>query len=714
MKHYAFFFLVFIPFIGLSQLKQQTADKFFAAQEYSKCVEMFDELVAKCAKKPKKCHIDNTRKAAISHFHLYEMKEAVRYFEQLKKSKAFNEKDHELYIQALRFDKRYSEAESQINEAHVIYPNNTFFSSLYNQKASFNRLFKDSAQYILQKTQISSLYGDFCPTYFQDGIVYATKSKNADVLRGKYGWDDAYYISLLQSKIEDDTLIENGKLLKHKFLSKAHDGPVDFNTEENLMVITKNFLGMKKGKETISLGLYFSSFDGKKWNDLTPFPYNSKEYNVGHGCFSHDGKTLYFASDMPGGIGGSDIYKSSFENGQWSQPENLGSTINTDKNELFPFVNGDQLFFASNGHFGVGGLDIFEANLKTQKVENMGYPLNSSADDFGLITDSTGLAGYFSSNRENAVDGIYAFDKVEIYMDVIVQVFEKYEENEIVPSHPITLINTNSGEEEEFYSNSDGELHLRVKKDELYTFSTQKQDFKLKNPVELSTKNVNVDTTFRCELILLPTKITIALKVIAKDTKKPIDMATTSIANFNFGKDTVMMTNKNGLVTINVDRNKDYVAHGAKKGYIDDQKSFNTSHEDGKIIELQLELTPIKKGEKFKLENIFYDLNKSTLRPESMAALDKLADFIVKNDLRIELSAHTDSRGSATYNQRLSQARAQSCVDYLLSKGVKKSQIVAKGYGESKLINKCKDGVSCSEDEHQDNRRTEVKILEVN
>ena len=154
MKHCTFFFLVFVPFIGISQLKQQTADKFFAAEEYSKCVDMYDELVAKCAKKPKKCYTDNTRKAAISHYQLYEMKEAVRYFEQLKKSNVLNEKDHELYIQALRFDKRYSEAENQINEAHVIYPNNAFISSLYNQKATFNSLFKDSAQYILQKTQI--------------------------------------------------------------------------------------------------------------------------------------------------------------------------------------------------------------------------------------------------------------------------------------------------------------------------------------------------------------------------------------------------------------------------------------------------------------------------------------------------------------------------------------------------------------------------------
>lgn len=702
------------PITVFSQLKQKTADKLFAAEEYSKCVEMFDELVAKCAKKPKKCQTENTRKAAISHYQLFEMNKAVRYFGKLKDANLLTEQDQEYYIQALRFDKQYAEAEKQINEAHIKFPTNLFVTTLFEQKTSFNSLFKDSAEYIIQKTQISSTFGDFCPTYFQDGIVYATKSKNADILRGKYGWDDAYYVSLMQSPLVQDTIIENGKLLKHKFLSKAHDGPVDFNTEENFMVITKNYIGMKKGKEVISLGLYFSTFDGKKWGDLTPFQYNSKEYSVGHGCFSKDGTQLYFASDMPGGNGGSDIYVSSLENGVWSKPENLGTSINTDQNELFPFVNADQLFFASNGHFGVGGLDIFEANLKTKKVQNMGYPLNSSSDDFGLITDSTGLAGYFSSNRENAVDRIYGFDKIDIYMDVIVQVFEKYEINEIVPSHPITLTNSATGEEEEFFSNADGELHLRVKKDEVYTFSTKKEEFKLKNPVELSTKNVNVDTTFRCELILLPTKITIALKVIAKDTRKPIDLATTSIAKFNLGKDTVMMTNKNGLVTINVDRNKDYRAHGSKKGFIDDEKAFNTSHEDGKIIELELELTPIKKGEKFKLENIFYDLNKSTLRAESMDALDKLADFIIKNDLRIELSAHTDSRGSSAYNQKLSQARAQSCEVYLKTKGVKNAQIVAKGYGESKLVNKCKDGVTCTEEEHQDNRRTEVKILEVN
>jgi peptidoglycan-associated lipoprotein len=147
------------------------------------------------------------------------------------------------------------------------------------------------------------------------------------------------------------------------------------------------------------------------------------------------------------------------------------------------------------------------------------------------------------------------------------------------------------------------------------------------------------------------------------------------------------------------------------KSFLDDETKFKTESEGDKVIQLLLQLPQIKKGDKFKLENIFYDYNKSTLRPESTASLDKLAEFILENKLKIELSSHTDARGSDAYNQKLSQARAQSCVDYLIKKGVPKANIVAKGYGETQLLNRCKNGVTCTEEEHQSNRRTEIKIL---
>jgi outer membrane protein OmpA-like peptidoglycan-associated protein len=561
---------------------------------------------------------------------------------------------------------------------------------------------------------LNSGKGDFGTAFFNNSLVYASKSKNTGFLNPTYGWDDDYYLNILQANKEKDSTLGSPKLLKHNFISRAHDGPVSFNHDGTEMVITKNTVGKRKGKPVIVLSLYFSKFANGEWTDLVPFEHNNQAYNVGHAVFAENAQKLYFVSDDPAGLGGTDVYVSNRLGDNWTKPENLGAAINTEQNEMFPFVNNGVLYFASNGHYGLGGLDIFEMRLENGKMRNLGAPINSSSDDFAYISDSNGLEGYFSTNRDGNIDNIFGFTKKEVLIDVIVQVFEKYKVNEIVPSQPITLKNEVTGEEEEYFSDKDGNLHIQVRENEKYTFSSNKEEFKLKEPVSLQVSSATKDTTYRVELILLPTRITIALRIIAKDTRLSINEATAIVTSLETKSDTTLVTNKQGLVTLNVDRNKSYNTFATKKGYLDAEKVFSTTSEDGKIIELELALTPIKKGEKFKLENIFYDLNKSTLREESIASLDKLADFILKNDLRIELSAHTDSRGSASYNQKLSQARAQSCVDYLLKKGVKSVNIRAKGYGESQLINKCKDGVTCDEELHQENRRTEVKILEIN
>ena len=706
-------FCLFV-FQSFGQLKSKVAAEHFGRMEYALCVDMYDELSTKFLKEKTKPEADweFVRRAAICHYQLFEMKEACTQFEHLKTSNHLTEKDRELYIQALRYTGKYDASNMLIHESTTLFPNNAFFKQLKTNEDAFAKLFEDSSLYTIKESAFNSGMGDFAPSFYKNGIVYASKSVNTKAIHPTYGWDDSYYINLKHVELINDSVLGKNELLKDNFLSKAHDGPVSFNSKGDWMVITKNTLGKQKGKETIMLSLYFSQLVNGEWTALTPFKYNSDTYNTGHAVFAENDQALYFVCDKAGGFGEADLYVSRLKNGEWSEPVNLGPTINTSQNELFPFVQNNNLYFASNGHVGLGGLDVFSIEIQGgTAVKNLGYPVNTSHDDFGLILDSTGLKGFISSNRGDNIDRIYNYKKRPIHVNLNGIVYAQYREQEPLANQIIYLKNETNQQIDTLYSNEFGQFTSSISLNEDYSVYTEKEEFILLKKALVSTQGIKKDSTFYCELALKPTTIQIHLRVVEARTGKIIPMATTSVTDYAINKDTTMTTNEMGMVTMKVDRNKSYWAHASKKGFLDDNVAFNSTNENDKVIDLELRLPPIVKGEKFKLENIFYDLNKSTLRPESKIALDKLADFIKKNDLTIELSAHTDARGSDAYNMKLSQARAQSCVDYLISKGVKKSSITAKGYGETQLLNKCKNNVTCPEDMHQENRRTEVKIL---
>lgn len=676
---------------------------------------MFTELSTRCLDGKKKADWENVRKAAISNYHLFKMKDANFYFDKLQGKNLLTEHDRELYIEGLRYEEMYGKSNELIGESASLFPSNAFFRKLNSEKDNFKALFTDSAFYRLRPAAINSGKGDFGAAYFGSSLVFVSKSTNVGFINPKYGWDDDFYLNIMQSNLDADSNLTEPVLLKHNFVSRAHDGPVSFSPDGKEMAITKNTLGKKHGKEVVVLALYFSKLENGEWSELVPFEFNNSKHNVGHATYSPDGNTLYFVSDQDGGIGEADIYKASRLGKGWSVPQNLGKEINTQRNEMFPFVEKDVLYFASDGHYGLGGMDVFEANIDGLSApHNIGYPVNTSHDDFGLIFDASGKTGYLSSNRgsEN-VDNIYHVKKRIVKVDLIGDVYAKYAQLEPIPGQTVYIKDNSTQVIDSLVTTSSGQFSCPLQLNRSYQVFTKKDEFILLGEVSLNTANINRDSTLRCELILKPTTIIVHLRVIEKKNRNIIPAATTTISDYNLGWDTTLMTNAEGIVTLTVDRNKVFWAHGAKKGFIDADISFNSANEDGKVIDLELALPPIKRGEKFTLENIFYDLNKSTLREGSMTALDRLADFILKNDLKIELSAHTDSRGSAGYNQRLSQARAQSCVDYLMSKGVTSRNIKAKGYGETKLVNGCSDGVHCTEDEHQENRRTEVEILEV-
>ena len=709
-------FLLLTFFIApgyFSQLKARIADEHFSMMEYARCVRMYDELSSKNIKKQtiNAQSAEYIRRAGISHFYLFEMEASVRSFESLDQFGLLNEKDIEFYFKALRYIKAYEKSRTLLATHQALVSKSNFLTHLVKENSEESVFYRDSSLCRIYDSGLNSEKGDFGASYFKNELAYVSKSVNYRNYKSQYGWDLDYYTNVhIAAKITDSTF-ESGTLEKSFYLTKAHDGPVSYNSKGDQMLITRNLVDVSKGTKNITLSLYLSNLVNGIWSEPVLLPINAVGYNSGHAVFAEKDQSIYFVSDRPGGFGEADIWRSSLTNGTWSNPVNLGNTVNTSQNEFFPFIFENKLYFASDGHLGLGGLDLFEfSSSGIGAVKNLGSPINSSFDDFALITQN-GMTGFISSNRGDNTDRIYYFRKRPVRVELNGIVYAKYKENEPLSQQLVTITDLGTLHTDTLLSNEFGQFSQLIEADHSYKISTRKEEFILLKEVSVSALNIVKDTIIRCELALKPTTIQIHLRVTEERSGKVISQAKTSLTDYSINKDTSSFTNEQGIVTFKADRNKTYWAYASKKGYKDDNTAFNTTNENDKVIDLELRLPPIVKGDRFKLENIFYDLNKSTLRPESKIALDKLADFILKNDLKIELSAHTDARGSDAYNLKLSQARAQSCVDYLISKGVKKSNITAKGYGETKLINKCKNNVTCPEDMHQENRRTEVKIL---
>ena len=446
------------------------------------------------------------------------------------------------------------------------------------------------------------------------------------------------------------------KSFSGKFNQTYHDGPASFARHDSILYLTR----AEKGKEkkdndnfrTDRLKIFYSHYTGS-WSKTEPFFLNSDNYSIGHPVLTPDGNTIYFVSDMPGGLGGTDIYSCQWNSAQWEQPVNLGPTVNSFGNEMFPAINGNQLYFASNGFAGFGGLDIFKSTFtdgKWSKAENVGLPINSSFDDFAMVLDSRGKKGFFSSNRPGGLgsDDIYACKQIDSKtkknpcdeilaarkcdtLSVTISGFVKDKQTlKPMAGTTVFLMNSETGKVKVLKTDANGEFKTLGSKGILYVAKGMEQNY-------LSD----------C----------INFKIETKDTAH---VATTP---------------------------RDLLLDGL---------------EVNKVIRMG--------SMDYSFETIYYDFNKWFIRPEAGKELDKLVQVLKENPVTVELGSHTDSRGSKEYNLDLSQKRAESAVRYIVLQGIDASRITAKGYGESQLINHCTDGMPCTAREHQSNRRTEFKV----
>ena len=517
------------------------------------------------------------------------------------------------------------------------------------------------AGYKVETTDFNSEAADYSPSMYEGDKVVITSDRTASTGKDNYTWTGKKYVDLF--------LVENNTA-KNFFGSELNtpfnDATAAFTGDFSEMFFTRS--GGEQTEEQFTKIFYSKRINGS-WTTPEVLPFCKDKVNYSTPSVSKDGTTLFFASNDPEGWGELDIYTCTKTADGFVDPKILGRTLNTPGKEAYPFIDGDTLYFASDYHTGMGGYDVFKSyRLKGDNwssPQNLKSPINSGADDFGFIVDyQTPLKegfyqqGYFTSNRIGGKGGddVYRFDRGTPPLRPIVVVVDTPKVVKIVYKNILDVIVL----------------------EKIFAF----QD----NPNS---------------------------KVLGK---KPLADAKV-LLNFN-GKKREITVNTEGVASVDLDDNTDYNIFGSKENYLNNQAKF-TSKGLGKDpanpiqkFEVEIVLDKIYKNKEITLENIYYDYNKWDIRSDAQPTLNKLADILAQNpQIRIQLSSHTDCRGNDAYNETLSQKRAESAVNYLISKGLDASRLVAKGYGESQPAITC-DCKKCTEDEYQANRRTTFKVLE--
>ncbi|NNE30184.1 MAG: OmpA family protein [Saprospiraceae bacterium] len=571
---------------------------------------------------------------------------------------------------------------------------------------------------LTNEASINSEFLEYSPAFFEDGIIFISSRVADKRYKIKDKRINKNIMSIFFAKRSESGLLQTPKPFAEELLSTVHEGPMALDRTADNIFFTRNNLKkgrMKKAKDGIvKLKIYSAERVGDKWGNIKELPFNNDEYNTAHPSVSIEGEYLYFSSDRPGGLGGMDIWRSQRAGEDWGEPENLGPLVNSESDEVFPFIHADgSLYFASGGHSGFGGLDLYSAQESDQQwaeVENLGEPFNSTGDDFGFIIDRDKKNGYFSSNREGGLG-----------------------EDDIFSFYVLNNLDALAGDNRQ----GTREILVSVLDDETgMPLSDTKISYILVDELTLAKALVDsdgnqIDPTTNELLLKLPFDENASSGVTDSEGNFPTDV---SYDNFIFNIEKPGFQSRQVILTANSEVNEFLVTltsdafaanqsgttgeNGTGPGGVNEGENPNTQNgtnpplvigDDGNGLDLG---TTIREGTVIELPNIYYNFNDSNIRPDARQDLDIILGLMNRYpDLRIELASHTDSRGSNRYNNNLSQSRAQNAVRYLTENGISSNRVTPRGYGESELRNGCADDVVCTEEEHQYNRRTEVRVV---
>ncbi len=703
-------------FLSAQKLKERMADRYAEVFDYPKMATIYEDLVSSGKAEPA-----DMRRLALAYRKMGQPAKAEAMYLKLMGTGAQTPDDVFAYAEQLRANGKYPEALEWYGTYAALRPDDVRAQGYLKNPAIFERLLRDSSSATIRSLPINSPEADLAPGVMEELLVFSSARGEGTGGRRIYAWDDQPYLNLYSALLKGETA-EEPLVMRKDLNSRYHDGTTSFDSVANRLYFTRNnvFYGSldKNAKGELNLGIYFSDvvageFGQPEWGNIIPFDHNDPEQNYGHPSVSPDGKKLFFVSDRPGGSGGTDIWYCDNLGNQWGAPTNMGPIVNSPGNEMFPYLHRDStLYFASNGHPGLGGLDIFYSRLSKNgpgKVFNLGYPMSTRYNDHGLIfiTDTT---GFFSSDRVGGKgsDDVYG---CTVRPPMVYLAGTVIDEQTRAPIDGATIVmkdeNGNFIENFKVESEPGGKFKIDVPYKDKYVLVANKNGY-FQKELTISTNNDPLEG-----IVVEMLKYDYAAEgfVLNGETNQPIAGATVTLVD---GQDNVLQTlttDATGKYAFPLKPETDYRIKVEKEGFFKQSARISTKGKPSQVIRTDFKLFPLVVDQVVRLENIFYDYNKWNIRPDAAVELDKLVNTLQDNPtVKIELSSHTDCRGKDAYNMKLSEKRAKSAVDYIISKGVPATNITSKGYGESLPSEKC-ECTKCSEDEHQRNRRTEFKVL---
>jgi len=667
-----------------------------------------------------------TRRLADCYMKLGDTEHAEMWYAQAVRFLNAQPIDYYNYAQALKGNAKYAEAETWMDK---------YLASArpegvppHSNISDFARKFAHGMdRFTVRAVSINTPYCDMATAWDgTDAVIFSSSRNERTAIRRHAAWNGQPFLDLYEAQRQPTGDLVNAQPLGGGVNGPLHEGPVVRDASGGMLWYTRN--SATRGRNgTVRLNIFTARKAGDGWRGAEPFTLNNAETSTGHPALAADGRTLYFVSDMPGGFGGTDIYVCKDQGGRWGEPVNLGPAVNTMGNEVFPSVGADgTLYFSSTGLPGLGGLDIFAAQRGDDGAFsvaiNVGAPVNGPKDDFAFIIDAAGKKGYFTSNRPGGAgdDDIYAFEMHAALEQRYLCTGTVIDDETGLPliEVEVTLYDDKGGTVESKQTDVNGKYSFAVEKEREYRVAARMKG-RFDGEQHLSTENIDKQQIVARDIHLVPDAgIWLRGAVRNRDRIGFAEGVQVSVVNMGTFYTETRATGPGGDVGFRLQANEQFEVMLEKEGFFTQSVPVSTKGMTRGVIDLNeatdLRMEEIAIGRPIALKYQKWAAGSASLDPIALTELDALADRLQVNPmLNVEIGVHADARGNATEELKLSQKRAEAVVAYLKGKGINKDRLTAKGYGMTRPMNHCGPGVTCTEAEHAENRRTEYTVTSI-